>query len=675
MRVQTGLTYGLALILVLAPLSFGSVPSTIASFLTAACLALGALWVIWRSRLGLAPIPWNDPVFAAGAMVCVLGLFQILPLPRPALQRLSPRAVEFRDHYEPVPAGNGLERPAAGIAFRGWRPISLFPWATRQAIGKFLAYLVVLLIALDLSSFPRSRQVLIFALIAGGGFQAIYGLAEYFTGHQYIFVNTKQNYIRDATGTFINHNHFAGYLEMTLPLTIAAAGMAFSKLRAGGRRLADSLEGASGRLMFQGTALLALALCMAIALGCSRSRMGIASCLLSLFLVGLFLARRGKGRVFALSAALVTGLAVGLFLIGDGGPVLERFLHLAGEIRSDIGRLSIWSQAAGIVAAFPLFGIGLGAFPFVFPAFRNSGEGVFLSHAHNDYLEIMTEVGLVGSLVVCATMIPIARRYLLTRPGRPDFDLLGPAAVAGVLAVAFHSLADFNLAIPSNALTFVFLLGFLLGWRKKSVPVSVGKRGADTGWLPRAILPAGLLGAVAVLAIAPGLADGDNSPRLFREARERAKAPLADLQVLLRTAENGDPVSREAGEYVERRFGEAIHLQERGLRHLPTSAQGHLVLAYLQFFQCSAAQVGAGVESGCVDEVMPEIRAAIDLNPVSATLHAEAARFLIPSWPMIHDRAKGEAMEIVKRAVTMNQDDSLLREQAASVIDLPAEKK
>lgn len=661
--MQTGLTYGLALILVLAPLSFGSVPPPVASLLAAACLALGALWVIWRSRLGLSPLPWRDPVFAAGAMVVVFGLFQILPLPRPALQRLSPRAVEFRDHYEPVPAGNGMEKPAAVVPFRGWRPISLFPWATRQAIGKFLAYLVVLLIALDLSSSPRSRQVLIFALIAGGGFQAIYGLAEYFTGHQHIFGYAKQHYTQVATGTFINRNHFAGYLEMTLPLAIAAAAMTFSKLRAGGRRLADSLEGASGRLMFQGTALLVLSLIMAIALGCSRSRMGIASCLLSLLLVGLFLARRGKGRIFALSAVLVTGLAVSLFLIGNGGPVFERFLRVAVEIRSDMGRLSMWSQATGMAAAFPLVGIGLGAFPFVFPAFRASGEGVFLSHAHNDYLEILTEVGLAGGLIVCAAMIPIAGRYLLPRTGRPDFGLLGPAAVAGVLAVVFHSLADFNLAIPGNALTFAFLLGFFLCWRKKPIPISVGNPRAGTGWLPRAILPAGLLGAVAFLAIAPGLADGDNSPRLFREARERAKAPLSDLQVLLRTAGNGDPVSREAGEYIERRFGEAIHLQERGLRYLPTSSQGHLVLAYLQFFRCSAARIGAGEETGCFDEVMPEIQAAVDLNPVSATLHAEAARFLIPGFSDPGTRPGAPAVAIVEKAVRMNPADSGLRDE------------
>ena len=143
----------------------------------------------------------------------------------------------------------------------------------------------------------------------------------------------------------------------------------------------------------------------------------------------------------------------------------------------------------------------------------------------------------------------------------------------------------------------------------------------------------------------------------------------------LRTAGNGDPVSQEAGEYIERRFREAIHLQERGLRHMPTSSQGHLVLAYLQFFGCSAARIGAEEETDCFDQAMPEIQAAVDLNPVSATLHAEAARFLIPSWSMIPEKEKEAAMEIVKRAVTMNRNDSILREQAASVIKLPPGKK
>jgi len=148
MPFERTLLYGLILILVAAPLPFGAVQTEATALLAAACLGLGVVWVIGRSRHGLPALPWNDPVLIAGALFVLLGAAQIVPLPRPVLRNVSPEAVALRDRYEPA------------TSLGGWRTISLYPWATRQATLRSLAYLLTILVTIDLCSVRANRRAL-----------------------------------------------------------------------------------------------------------------------------------------------------------------------------------------------------------------------------------------------------------------------------------------------------------------------------------------------------------------------------------------------------------------------------------------------------------------------------------------------------------------------------------
>src|SRR3989442_2811887 len=103
MSSQRVLLCGLIAIVALAPLPFGSVQRAPARCLVSACFFLGAAWVTWRARRGLPPLPWKDPLLAAGALVALFGLAQIAPLPGPLIKTLSPRSAELRARYEPAP--------------------------------------------------------------------------------------------------------------------------------------------------------------------------------------------------------------------------------------------------------------------------------------------------------------------------------------------------------------------------------------------------------------------------------------------------------------------------------------------------------------------------------------------------------------------------------------------
>ncbi len=646
MSLQRTLLYGLIAILVAAPLPFGSVRRGASLRLCAACIVLGVVWIVWRSRAGLPPLPWREPALAAGALIALLAAVQIVPWPGPVLRAVSPRAAALRAAYEPT------AQPGDG----GQRPISLDPMATRLAALKWLAYLVALLVTLDLASRRAARETLATGLVLGGGWQAVYGLGEFLSGRQHIFGYAKKYYTDVATGTFINRNHYAGYLEMTLPLAIAALARALARLRSRpGASLWERLANASGRDLFGSALLLLLALVMATALACSRSRMGIASAALALAATGIVLAWKGRGRGFAAAAVVVAGATLLLFVQGGAGvPILDRFASAATEFQGSLGRREMWSQALRMASAFPLSGIGLGAFASVFPAFRTSGPGVALTHAHNDYIEWASEAGLLGCLVLLASAALLAGPLLGRRGGRADFGVLGYAAVASLVAIGLHSLTDFNLEIPGNALTLAVLAGLALSWRRAVGPVLADESAAArAGWIARALAPATILVA---LGAALTLVDG-NPEKTFRTAARIERDAMGDLQALAQAGAGGSSPSTVAVAYIEKRLDEARALQVGGLRRLPTSPTGHLGLARLDLGLCAVTSMSGRPAGECAASAMREIRAAVALSPMGAALHAQVARILLGGWPLFDETDRAAGRSIIDRAILLNPTD------------------
>src|SRR3989441_561439 len=495
------LLYGLVAILTLAPLPFASVQRAPAHGLVSACLLLGAVWVFWRAGRGMRPLPWKDPLLAAGALVGLFGLIQIVPLPGSVLKALSPGAADLRAHYE----------PAHSPGDSGRRPISLDPQASRRSLLMWIAYVVVALVSLDLAARGSARAALAVALVASAAFQAVYGLAEYFSGRQHIFGYAKRYYTDVATGTFINRNHYAGYLEMTLPLVVALLATALGRLRSGrGATLMDRVASAPGKDVLRSGLLLVLALVMATALICSRSRMGIASISMALFTMGIVLARGGRG----------------------------------------------WSYAAAAGAA---------------------------------------------AIIV----VPMLTR----RAGRTDYGLLGFGAAAGLLAIGFHSLADFNLEIPGNAVTLAAIVGLAIGWRRPTAPVPTAAPAPieSHGWPASAWVAAALL---VLLAWAPW-AGGDGVEQSFRAAAVAEKGAMDDLRALIEARSSGQDPSPLAAQYIARRLDRARTLQEQGLRQLPISAAGHLGLGRIAFGRCAATALSGGVADGCAGQAVPELRAGV----------------------------------------------------------------
>jgi O-antigen ligase len=444
-RHRRALRLALIALLFLSALPFGSVEpwSVLAVELACAALGAGAFWIITRDPGGLPPqARWL--LLPLGVLI-VIAVLQVIPMPAGFARLLSPAAVEAREAV-----GSLVTEVRTPLA-----PVSLSAPDSFDALLRLVAYVLAgLATAVAIRSKHELRRVA-FAIALCGAFQALYGSAEYLSGRQHIFFYAKKHFLDEATGTFINRNHFAGYLAMTLPV---AFGLLFSRTgehkepgswRA---RLLRFTEASNFRLILAGFA--AFLIWNGVILSYSRS--GLVCALFASALLALTGARRGRGvRLLAGCLLLATLFAAVLHVRAPG----ERFVTLGADLSPALGRLAVWRATLGLVADHPIVGSGFGTFEATFPLYQRGDLGAHYNHAHNDWLQVLAEGGFLSLMAVSVLLGLIlvhAWRGLRARPGG---DLLGASLVAGIAAISLHSLFDFCLRIPAIGLLLAIMIG------------------------------------------------------------------------------------------------------------------------------------------------------------------------------------------------------------------------
>jgi O-antigen ligase len=302
--------------------------------------------------------------------------------------------------------------------------------------------------------------------------ESLYGMLEFFSGHRYI-LNLDMN-VSSVTGTFINRNYFAGYLLMVIPLSI---GYFFSREVSqkswfmGWRHRVSSLDGKTLLIAF-GIILMILGLIF------SASRMGIVSLLLSFSLVSFFFRESQRGERFSKTTVLIFGLAL-LWAVWIGlDAVISRFFTTSEDFKS---RWMFWVNTYHIFKDFPLIGSGLGTFVHIFPMYRSFHIHGLVTHAENDYLQLASEVGLIGIglvLVLFLFLFYKAVSGIRSLHSRDSKKYIGIGGLVGILALMFHSLVERNIQVPANAFlyTFIFALILRISIVKKHGSLATGDR-------------------------------------------------------------------------------------------------------------------------------------------------------------------------------------------------------
>jgi len=241
-------------------------------------------------------------------------------------------------------------------------------------------------------------------------------------------------------GSYVNHNHYAGLMELLvpIPLVISLTRLAHEK-----ERIAAGVAAA----VMTGTIFL------------SGSRGGMLAILVEFAVLGVLLARQRRGVRLAIGVGAFAIVLVGLLTWLGGKELTERVASVSIEARSELSggmRVSIDRDAFRMFRNKPILGWGLGTFPVVYPQYRTFYTNFFVNQAHNDYLQLLAEMGFLGFATMVWFLI-VLYRSALRKIGNWTSDLTGAVTLActlGFTGILVHSLVDFNLQIPANASLF-----------------------------------------------------------------------------------------------------------------------------------------------------------------------------------------------------------------------------
>ena len=314
---------------------------------------------------------------------------------------------------------------------------SAYEYVTEDEALKYVAYGIVLLIGAECVREEGARKIFALVMLVFGALYAFFALAQELTANGKIFWVHSTQFPGSIYGSYVNHDHYAGLMEMLVPIPFV---LSMGHLLKGGKR---ALVGSCAVLM-AGTIFL------------SGSRGGMLAFVFEMVLfAALTLAKRRSPRI-ALGTMAVCVLILALLIFLGKGQVLGRLGDLSPGIRLDMTKDSL-----RMFSKRPVGGWGLGTFPTIYPSYRSFYTNLFVNEAHNDYAQLLVETGLLGFGLMFWFLVRLYR-YGLPTSRRWEFQWDGAvslAALLGCTGILLHSFVDFNLQIPANAALFYVLCG------------------------------------------------------------------------------------------------------------------------------------------------------------------------------------------------------------------------
>lgn len=430
------------LMLVFAPLfNAGNLPLPI-MILEVLGLLLLALLVLAEDKTKIAPwYIWGFSIF-----ILIIPWLYLIPVSEVVWESLP-----YRTHYQQT--FELFMNKSADYR------LSLIAWETT---GTALTVIPPVALFLAMLYLPVNRLIVLsYVFLVIIGIEAIIGMSHYLLMGETLpawlasFLNFKEvgeAYKGDAHGTYVNRDHFSALMAMGVAICFASIAMVLRQARY------------KGLSVIKFSLLVIVFLLVIIAMIFSRSRAGVGLGLLSIFMssiiFSLYLKKEG------ISKRLVYGLPGIALLISFGIGIIPTINRFIGLDPTEDGRVEIFENTIiGIKAFFPL-GSGPGTFDEIYRNFQPIDQLKFIDHAHNDYLELFFETGLVGMFLVGVFLLlylfQVFTVYINRKSSNvPEFQYLQAAAGVSTFVFLLHGLVDFNFHIPANALFFAFMLGIL----------------------------------------------------------------------------------------------------------------------------------------------------------------------------------------------------------------------
>lgn len=391
----------LVVALLASPLVFGAVQTWAWASLAVLAVVQVLFWVVGSARRRELAIFWS-PLYLPAALFLLLGGFQLV------------------------------------------RHLSLDPIGTRESLLKLATYFLWFFLAGQLAATASQNAWRQFALL-GTIFAfalALFSILQFFSSQGLIYWSVKT--AAWSFGPYVNHNHYAGLMELLIPLSMAYV--------------------VSRPRNHPGRAMLAFAASVPIvSVLLSGSRGGVLALLVEVLILAMILGRCGAKsdwRRLGIIGPFVLLTVALLFFWLDPGEVAGRLASVFRLTRpADVGiaeREAVALDSLRTLRQRPWAGTGLGSFEIAYPQYQSFSSDFVWEHAHNDYAEALAESGLGGGLLILAALVMFFRlsfREMVERIG-DEAGKIQLGFALGCCGLLFHSGFDFNLHVPANAVWF-----------------------------------------------------------------------------------------------------------------------------------------------------------------------------------------------------------------------------
>ncbi len=593
----------LIVLLFAAPLPFGSVQAGWIFFVQAVIILLFILWL--ASQLAEGRVTFARTRLALPlALLVIYPSLTLLSLPSSILRWMSSEGFRLaRSAAEAVAATGKPLKPA----FR----ISMTPFESEGELLKLVAYALAFFVTIHIFRHRPAFLRLYRALIASGALVGLFGIVQNVWSNGKIYW-TFESGSGTPFGPFVNHNHFAGYVELCLGLSI---GMSLAEWQRFQKRTHESATTAhfawawhpeGGRVWL----LLVTSFIMIAALTLSLSRGGVISFLTTSFIfsaVAIAGNRKtpnsAESRHFRLRPLIILAGFIAIIVIVG---ILASTPHVRQRLRFDEAasyRVRIWESSLRAISDFPLTGAGLGSFRMLFPRYKSGIVGSEVTHAENEYVQWFVETGCIGIVLILFIAGRFLRILCLQLRERGDYynRYLALGAVFSITSLSVHNCMDFNLHIPSNALTFVVIGALFILLSSYSNGCGAGYRPPEASQI-RPCRAGGL--SLTILAL---LLTGWFGYRCFSQFQSTR---LEQLWSRNRQAGGAQASSRKS----------RLQLLPQSLRWAPLNARAHFLLALE--YESEALEAGFFQferRHASLDKAETEILEALVQQPISGT--------------------------------------------------------
>jgi O-antigen ligase len=423
-------------------------------------VSFGFLLVFTR-RSKTAPKPpvkiFKDPATLFGLLFLFLVCFQMISWPPYLVEIVSPRSLAVWKKA-PLPEGSFF-------------PISVYPYTTKHGfISAFCLLLVYWWVLYGIKD-RWEMEKLVFGVVVFAALLALYGLVETATGLDQILWWKKTYGQGTVTATFMNRNHLAAFLSMSLLM-----GMGYfwslwlntqkdqERGRVGrSRQIEERVKNLGLKGLITGLSILILV----FTLLATASRGGNLSALAGLVLMaGLILSRSAmKKGVFSFSMLIFVMVALGSFWAGDQLWERLRYEPLEKiEAEADLNRPALNRDTWAMLKDYPVLGSGFNTYQYAFTRYAVHSLP-YVDHAHNDWLELAAETGWAGLLVILSGLVLAVYQLLMAvkKTSNPFNQAMGFVGVSVLVTISLHSLVDFSLHKPANAILLAMILGLAFG--------------------------------------------------------------------------------------------------------------------------------------------------------------------------------------------------------------------